>query len=171
MTVTHKATPPESNLIPIGAAVEPPAQGRNYTLVRLGAAGGLRRYGVQHPLAPGPIMGKVFLKELLGLTGMEVSFGVLRPSAALPFLHRHRENEEVYLFLQGKGQMLIDGEVLEVAEGTAVRVSPGGVRCWRNTCAEDLFYLVIQAKEGSLSAWTRSDGQHVPGQVEWPATP
>ena len=113
-------------------------------------------------------MGKVFLKELLGLTGMEISFGVLPAHKSVPFLHKHRENEEVYLFLKGRGQMLIDGEVLDVEEGTAVRVSPDGARSWRNTSSEDLFYVVIQAKEGSLTAWTLSDGVDVPGKVEWP---
>jgi mannose-6-phosphate isomerase-like protein (cupin superfamily) len=114
-------------------------------------------------------MGKVFLKELLGLTGMEISFGVLLPGAAMPFHHKHRENEEVYLFLQGCGQMLIDGEVLDVCEGTAVRITPAGVRTWRNTGDELLFFVVIQAKEGTLSQWTLSDGIGVPDAVGWPS--
>jgi mannose-6-phosphate isomerase-like protein (cupin superfamily) len=144
--------------------------GRNYALVRLGGAKEWVRYGVKHPAVPTPVMGKVFLKALLGLTAMEISFGVLPAQASMPFLHRHRENEEVYLFVGGRGQVQIDGEVLDVEEGTAVRVAPEGVRAWRNTSSEDLLYIVIQAKDGSLTAWTGTDGMRVPGPVEWPAT-
>jgi mannose-6-phosphate isomerase-like protein (cupin superfamily) len=164
----QKATPEASNLPRIGAEVHERKQGRNYSLVRLGPVTELTRYGVQHPLAPRPVKGKVFLKEPLGLSGMEISFGVLRPRGAVPFLHRHRQNEEVYLFVRGKGQIQIDGEVLDVEEGTAVRIAPGGVRSWRNTSEEELFYIVIQATEGSLTAWTLSDGEEVEGMPEWP---
>lgn len=86
----------------------------------------------------------------------------------MPFLHKHRENEEVYLFIGGKGQIQIDGDVLDVEQGTAVRVSPEGARCWRNTSAADLLYIVVQAKECSLTAWTRSDGAEIPEKVRWP---
>jgi mannose-6-phosphate isomerase-like protein (cupin superfamily) len=164
----QKPTPQESNLALCGAEVHG-QHGRNYAVVHLGAAADLRQYAVQHPVAASTVTGKVFLKEPLGLTGMEISFGVLPAGVSVPFLHKHRENEEVYLFLKGKGQMLIDGEVVDVEEGTAVRISPDGARSWRNTSDEDLFYVVIQAKAGSLCAWTRSDGISVSDSVEWPA--
>jgi mannose-6-phosphate isomerase-like protein (cupin superfamily) len=99
---------------------------------------------------------------------MEISFGVLPAHSSIPFHHKHQQNEEVYLFLQGKGQMRIDDEIFDVEEGSAVRIAPQGSRSYRNTSTEDLFYVVIQAKEGSLSAWTMSDGVRVPGAVQWP---
>jgi mannose-6-phosphate isomerase-like protein (cupin superfamily) len=143
-------------------------QGLHYASVQLGAVAELRQYGVRHPAIGKTIQGKVFLKELLGLTGMEISFGVLPAYTSVAFLHKHRQNEEVYLFLQGQGQIQIDGDTLDVAEGTAVRVAPEGVRCWQSTSAEDLFYIVIQAKEGSLTTWTGSDGVPVSGAAVWP---
>jgi mannose-6-phosphate isomerase-like protein (cupin superfamily) len=164
-----QATQKPSDMPTTGAVNEVEVKsGPNYTLARLGETAGWRRYSVQHPAVPSPVGGKVFLKALLGLTGMEISFGLLPAGASLPFLHAHRQNEEVYLFVRGKGQIQIDGDVLDVQEGTAVRVAPAGVRCWRNTSTEDLAYVVIQAKEGSLTAWTRSDGVGVPGPVAWP---
>ena len=165
-TVT-KATPEASN-IPASGEVRECRHGANFSLVRLGGVSELYRYEIQHPLNPVRLRGKVFLKEHLNLTGMEISFGAIPAGRSVPFHHKHRQNEEVYLFLRGKGQVQIDGEILDVEEGTAVRVAPDGVRSWRNTGAEDLFYVVIQAHEGSLMAWTRSDGVPVPGPVEWP---
>jgi hypothetical protein len=31
-----------------------------------------------------------------------------------------------------------------------------------------MFYVVIQAKAGSLEQWTGTDGVGVPGEVKWP---
>lgn len=54
--------------------------------------------------------------------------------------------------------MQIDGEVVNIKEGTVVRVTPDGNRTWRNNSQEDLYYVVIQAKEGSLRQDTFEDG-------------
>jgi mannose-6-phosphate isomerase-like protein (cupin superfamily) len=165
MTATTQRAPD----YPAIGSVKEVRQGSNYSLVKLGDAACWKEYGVQSRALPQPFMGKVFLKALLGLTAMEISFGVMPAHASMPFLHKHRVNEEVYLFVGGKGQVQIDGEVLDVEEGTAVRVAPEGVRAWRNTSAQDLLYICIQAKEGSLTAWTGTDGVGVPGPVAWPA--
>ncbi len=115
----------------------------------------------------GRVPGKHFLRSELGLTGMEVSVNSLAPGGAVPFSHRHKQNEELYLFLSGAGQMMLDGEVIEVRAGTAVRVAPAVVRCWRNTGEEPLTCTVIQAKAGSLTQATAEDGI-VAGAPEWP---
>lgn len=141
--------------------------GANFTAVDVGETAGLMRYGVDHPLGR-TLWGKVFLKEPLGLTGMEISLGVVPPGASIPFFHRHHQNEETYLFLRGKGEFQVDGRVIRVHEGTAVRVAPAGVRAFRNTGDDGLFYVVVQAKAGTLSQWTGSDGSGVPGEVTWP---
>ncbi|MGE3803076.1 MAG: cupin domain-containing protein [Gemmataceae bacterium] len=143
--------------------------GANFSLVKLGGSDELKRYGIRHPLSRATVHGKVFLKQLLDLTGMEISFGSMPPHAAVPFHHKHQENEEVYLFLGGRGQMQIDGDIIDVEEGTAVRIAPEGVRTWRNTSDQELFYIVIQARAGSLQRWTGTDGLPVPEPVEWPA--
>jgi mannose-6-phosphate isomerase-like protein (cupin superfamily) len=142
--------------------------GLNFSLVHLGETKDLRRYQFKHPARPIATHGKVFLQELLGLNGMEISFNILPPGKSMPFHHKHRNNEEVYLFLRGQGQFQIDGKVHDVREGTAVRVSPDGVRSWRNHSTEDLFFVCIQAKAGSIDGGTTSDGQGVPGPVQWP---
>ena len=145
--------------------------GPNFSLVHLGETRELRQYQFKHPARPVATPGKVFLQELLGLTGTEISFSILPAGKSMPFHHKHRNNEEVYLFLRGQGQFQIDGEVHDVREGTAIRVSPEGVRTWRNNSTEDLFYVCIQAKAGSIEGGTTTDGVGVPGPVVWPDQP
>lgn len=136
--------------------------GKNFSAVHAGKFAELRKYEVKHPLMEKPMLGKLFLKELLGLTGMQVSFGIMKAHSATPFSHKHKNNEELYIFTSGKGQIQIDGQVIDVEEGSAVRVAPEGERSWRNNSDTDLHYIVIQAKEHSLLAHTIEDG--LPGE-------
>lgn len=94
---------------------------------------------------------KLFLGKALGFTGMEVSLNRFRPGDEVPFVHQHREHEEMYLFVKGHGQFQVDGEVFDVKPGTIVRVLPEGKRAWRNNSTEDLYCVVIQANVGSLT--------------------
>lgn len=140
---------------------------QNFTLTYIGMFEDLDKYIFEHPNVPST-PGKVFLKNYLKLTGMEVSINKLSPGMKIPFYHKHKENEELYIFIKGKGQFQIDGEIIEVQEGTVIRVSPEGVRAWRNNSSEDLYFIVIQAKTGSLSGENISDGTGVREKLEWP---
>ncbi len=139
--------------------------GRHYSAVDLGDWSALGQYHVEQPM---PFPGKVFLSELLGLTGMEVSLNRLAAGDNMPFTHRHREHEELYLFVGGQGQFQVDGTIISVREGTAIRVSPQGDRTWRNNSTEDLYYIVVQAKAGSLAESTFHDGELGSSTVSWP---
>ena len=145
----------------------PVVTGKSFSLVHAGAFKDLHQYKIKHPKMDREARGKLFLNKLLGLTGMEVSFGKLPAGAAIPFLHKHKLNEELYIFVGGKGQIQIDGEILDVSEGTAVRISPDGARSARSSSDEDLYYIVIQAKEGSLGPHTFDDGVPVDQPVTW----
>ncbi|MBL0386666.1 cupin domain-containing protein [Tumebacillus sp. ITR2] len=142
-------------------------QGENFTAAHAGPWDEMMDY-VFSPAPQFKFPGKVFLNEALGLNGMEVSLGVMKPGTQVPYAHEHKQNEELYIFVKGKGQFYIDGQVLEVGEGSTVRVAPNGVRCWRNNSSEDLHYIVIQAKEGSLSQYTLTDGKMTIPQFQWP---
>ena len=115
------------------------------------------RHQTEHP-ASGLVKGKFWVKEALGLTGMELSVGSLPAGQGVPFLHAHQQNEELYLFLSGSGEMLLDGQRIPVGPGTLVKVDPPVSRSWRNTGSEPLIYLVTQTKAGSLEQWTKADG-------------
>lgn len=140
---------------------------QNYSIFEVGALENLDQYAFTSKVLPSAITGKKFLKDELALTGMEVSFNTFPPGAAMPFYHRHREHEELYLFLKGQGQFQIDGKVIDVKEGTAIRVAPNGVRAWRNNSDHDLLYVVIQAKANSLPKGTIEDGVAVDQKVTW----
>jgi mannose-6-phosphate isomerase-like protein (cupin superfamily) len=140
--------------------------GQNYSMAHAGAWADFRQHVFKHPVL-GDTPGKLFLKGPLRLTGMEISMGSIPPKRGTNFTHRHRENEEVYIFVKGRGQMMVDGQVLEVGEGTAVRVGRDGARAWRNTGDEPLHYIVIQAKAETLANGTITDGVVVSPQFIW----
>jgi quercetin dioxygenase-like cupin family protein len=51
------------------------------------------------------------------------------PNETSPFAHRHKQQaEEIYVVVEGKGRVHLDGEVREVGEWDAVRVSGPVVR-------------------------------------------
>ena len=84
------------------------------------------------------------LHEKLGLTGAEVSINNLPAGASVPFVHSHKENEEIYIVTEGSGTFKIDEETIELKKGDAIKVSPNGKR--------QLF-----AKENSLTEYTEND--------------
>ena len=143
------------------------AEGKHFAAAHAGAWKDLREQGFVHPKL-GPVKCKLFLQKALGLTSMEVSLNLLPPGAGLPFYHRHREHEELYVFVGGRGRFQVDDQTLDVREGTVIRVSPEGERTWRNNSAENLYYVVVQARAGSITADATTDGVGVERPVVWP---
>ncbi|MCH8506208.1 MAG: cupin domain-containing protein [Ectothiorhodospiraceae bacterium] len=132
-----------------------------------GPVSGWMTWGFKHPRFSKPAPGKLFLGEKLALNGMEVSLNTLPAGVAVPFLHRHRHHEEVYIFLAGEGEFQVAGERFPVTEGSAVRVAPAGERTWRNTGQTPLVYLVVQAVEGSLERHGIDDGEVLDRPAVW----
>jgi hypothetical protein len=52
----------------------------------------------------------------------------LAPNARIPFGHKHGEQEEVYVVVNGSGRIKLDDEIVELRRWDAVRVSPQVVR-------------------------------------------
>jgi mannose-6-phosphate isomerase-like protein (cupin superfamily) len=132
-------------------------QSTSYSAAEFGSPAQWREFILDHPRR-GPVQGKTFLGQVLALTGMEVSFGSMLPGESSPALHTHKQNEELYVFLSGEGEMQVDGERIALRPGTAVRIAPAGVRAWRATGTEALAFMVIQAKAGSLEQASGKDG-------------
>ena len=139
---------------------------KNYQKQDVGKLSDLDQYGIELEGLQ-KIAGKLFLGECVGLTSMEVSLNKDRPGSGVNFFHRHRNNEELYIFLNGKGEMLIDDERFEVKEGTIVQVPPEARRAWWNTGKADLYYIVIQAQSGGLKAPPLEDAEILDGTVPW----
>ena len=72
--------------------------------------------------------GRVELHETLGLTGAEVSINQLPAGAGVPFVHSHKQNEEIYGILSGKGSVVLDGETVQLTAGDWLKVSPAAKR-------------------------------------------
>jgi len=64
----------------------------------------------------------------LGLTGVALGLIRLPADEGYTFTHSHDRQEEVYLVIEGKGEMVIDGEIVPLERGDAVRVSPSAHR-------------------------------------------
>jgi mannose-6-phosphate isomerase-like protein (cupin superfamily) len=114
----------------------------------------------------GPMVGKVFTRESLGLTGCEISLHLVKAHEGMPFLHAHRQNEEVYLVIEGDGVFHLDGQELTITEGDAIRVSPTVVRGYR-AGDRGMRLLCVQAKAGSLEQATKGDGVLVEAKASW----
>ena len=141
--------------------------GENFKAVHCGPFSELTQYELKHPRLGVLKPGKVFLQELIDSTGMEVSLNTFAPGKVAPFSHAHKTNEEMYIFVRGEGEMLIDGETIAVAEGSCIRLAPKAARSMRNSGSEELCFIVIQATENSLGDHTFSDGYEVQQELNW----
>lgn len=113
------------------------------------------------------IEGKTFLGEPLNLNSMEVSLNILPAKTGMPFFHRHKNHEELYIFISGQGEMSVDDDIIPVKEGSVVSVQPEASRSWWNTGDSDLNYIVIQAPVGGMKAPGVADGVLLDGEVPW----
>ncbi|HEY9616711.1 MAG TPA: cupin domain-containing protein [Microcoleaceae cyanobacterium] len=145
----------------------PSRTGDHFAAIDLGDLVDLDRFSFQLPHRHLQADGKVFLKQLLRLTGAEISLNKLPVGKSLPFYHKHQVNEEIYIFLRGEGEFQVDGTSFPVREGTVIRVDCEGERCWRNRSAQDLYYIVIQVHTGSCEQSTVEDGIRVAKPVQW----
>ncbi len=138
----------------------------NATAVDFGKWNDLGQYVLQ--LAPEvKIPGKVFGGALVGATGGEFSFQSFAPGTETGFLHTHKNHEELYFFLSGKGEFQVDGRVFAIGEGSVVRVAPEGKRSVRNNGAEPLVMLCVQYRGATFTADDAADGVILSGKVEW----
>ena len=100
---------------------------------------------------------RVELHNMLNLTGAEISYNSLPAGAGVPFVHAHKENEEIYIVLDGKGFLFVDGNETEIKKGDCFRIDPKGQRWLKAAADSALQYLCIQTKAGSLEHFTMTD--------------
>ena len=141
--------------------VENQISGENFKMIDLGKYTGLKDYVCENKDLNLKNPGKVFLHEILGLTGAEMSLNYIPADSKAPFSHKHKENEEVYMVLKGEGVMQVDDKIINVKEGSVVKVSPSAVRKIESSENSDLIVLIIQTKAGSLEQFTLTDAEIV----------
>jgi mannose-6-phosphate isomerase-like protein (cupin superfamily) len=143
-------------------------RGTNFACFHAGPKEGWSEFRLEPPAVPLPFRGKLFLQGLLGSAGLEMSLNVVPPGKGIPFLHRHRLNDEVYVVVGGRGQFLVDGECLDVQEGSVLRLAPAAARAWRNASDEPLYFLCLQYRADSVIESGTADGQKVEAKLAWP---
>ena len=90
--------------------------------------------------------GRTELHNALGLTGAEVSVNSLPAGAGVPFVHSHRNNEEIYGVVSGRGKALFDGEEVTIAVGDWLKVAPKAKRQFSAADDEGITFVCIQVK-------------------------
>ncbi len=101
--------------------------------------------------------GRTELHEKLALTGAEISINRLPAGAGVPFVHSHKNNEEIYGVISGRGKVEIDGEKIALETGDWLRIAPAAKRQFSaaNDCGIE--FVCIQVKENSLGGFTADD--------------
>ena len=100
---------------------------------------------------------RVELHEVLSLSGAEVSINTLPAGAGVPFVHSHKNNEEIYGIIAGKGTVIIDDETINLIAGDWLKISPAAKRQFSAASDSDITYICIQVKENSLDGFTTDD--------------
>lgn len=142
------------------------ATAENFSAISVGKLSELGDYVLE--LSPEvKIPGKVFGGAALQATGSEFSFQMFQLGTETGFLHTHKNHEELYFFLSGKGEFQVDGQVFPVEEGSVVRVSPDGKRSVRNNGTTPLVMLCVQYRGGTFTAEDATDGVILNEPVKW----
>lgn len=87
--------------------------------------------------------------EVIGFTANSYE-----PGEQAGYWHVHSILEEVYIFLEGLGQMALDSEIIDVQPGTVVLVEPGVMRTWRckPESSTNLKWICVRAGQRPLPA-------------------
>lgn len=101
--------------------------------------------------------GRAEMHEKLALTGAEISINELPAGAGVPFVHSHKQNEEIYGILVGRGKAVIDGEEIAISAGDWLKVTPTAKRQFFAADDSGLTYICVQVKENSLEHFTADD--------------
>lgn len=85
------------------------------------------------------------LKKALGLTSVGVSLSRMEPGMGYPFFHAHKEQEEIFICLEGSGTLLVDEEEITMQRGDFLRIAPGAPRAVGNRTKEPCTFLILGA--------------------------
>ena len=97
------------------------------------------------------------LHEVLTLTGAEISVNTLAAGTSVPFVHYHKNNEEIYSILSGSGKVMIDNKEIALTAGDWLKISPIARRQFFADMNTPITYVCIQVKENSLETYTMTD--------------
>lgn len=96
-----------------------------------------------------------FARDALHLKNSGLTVFTMQPGFRVPFGHRHAEQEESFLVVQGSGRVRIESEIVELATWDVLRIGPSPVRAFE---AGDDGMVLVAFGEGP-----KGDGEMVPG--------
>jgi uncharacterized cupin superfamily protein len=99
------------------------------------------------------------LRRMLGVTSFGLNQIVLRPGQR-GRIHRHRDQEEVYLVLSGTLTLVIEREARELGQGELARVAPEVRRFIANRGEDDVVLIAL----GGATEHVGRDGEAF---VDW----
>ena len=80
----------------------------------------------KHGMDPG--MQARYARRPLELANSGISLFRMAPSFRLPFGHRHGEQEEIYVVLEGGARFKVEDEIVDMRAFDALRIPPGTTR-------------------------------------------
>lgn len=88
----------------------------------------------------------VFNKEDFKTNISFINYTVLPPETSAG-IHQHKDDEEVYIILEGSGIMTVDGESRSVTKGDVIINRPFGSHGLLNNSKEEMKILVFEVKK------------------------
>jgi mannose-6-phosphate isomerase-like protein (cupin superfamily) len=114
------------------------------------------------------------LRRMLGVTSFGLNQILLRPGQR-GRIHRHANQEEVYLVLSGTLTLVIEGEAKELGRGELARVAPEVRRVIANRGDDDVLLIALGGsnehvgRDGeAFESWDQQEGKP-PQEVPLPA--
>jgi hypothetical protein len=86
-----------------------------------------------------------FLKEDLSLKALGLSVVRLPAGKGYTIMHQHEEQEEVYMVINGRGIIHIDGEDISLQKGDFINVVPESKRALKAADDSDLIFICAGA--------------------------
>jgi mannose-6-phosphate isomerase-like protein (cupin superfamily) len=90
-----------------------------------------------------------FPREALEAEQFALSYQRLAPGFRVPFGHRHKEQEEVYVIVGGAGRVKLDEEIVDVKQWDVVRVASETMRAFE-AGPDGLEYIAFGAPKTGL---------------------
>lgn len=116
----------------------------------------------------------VSLRRALGVESVGINQLTLQPGQR-GRIHRHREQEEIYIVLSGTLRLVVEGVELDLGPGELARVGPPARRQLVNAGGERCVVVAVGAAGGyvgrdaeAFRSWEDAEG-HPPQEVELPA--
>ena len=100
-----------------------------------------------------------FPRRELGLETVGIGHLKLGPGVRVPFGHRHKQQEEIYVVLAGSGRIKLDDEIVDLRAGDILRIEPATMR-QMEAGPEGIEYVGFGAGDAELA---KTDAEMVPG--------